>query len=143
MESRGEQLKKIVKGITDAFIDHAERPRNYGTLPAGEGFTSFTGPCGDTIRVWLKVRDDIVEDIRFDTDGCGYTIACGSVATEMILGKKILDVKKISQKRIIDELGWLPDSHKHCALLASNALKEAVKDYYLFKKEPWKKLYRK
>lgn len=143
MSTDAEDISQVIDKISDTFIDHAERPRNYGSLEDYDSNTSFTGSCGDTITVWLKVNKDIIEDIKFQTDGCGYTVACGSMATSLIRGKRITDVAKINQKRIIDKLGGLPDSHKHCALLASSAIKEAVKDYYLFKKEPWKKLYRK
>jgi nitrogen fixation NifU-like protein len=92
--------------------------------------------------MWLRVKGDVVDRITFWTDGCGPSIACGSMATEMTTGKRVAEALKITQGDIIDRLGGLPEESQHCALLAANTVKEAVRDYISLKKEPWKKAYR-
>jgi nitrogen fixation NifU-like protein len=94
------------------------------------------------MEIYLKVRDGKVMNASFWTDGCGTTIASGSMVTEMAKGKSILEAQKITQQHILDALEGLPEDSLHCALLAANTLKEAIKDYLAFKKEPWKEAYR-
>jgi len=130
------------KVYSEAVIDHATNPRNVGNLADADGFGHVKGPCGDTIEMWLKVRDDIIANATFWTDGCGPSIACGSMVTEIARGKKIAEARNISQADVMEALDGLPEDHRHCALLAANTLKEAVNDYVTLKKEPWKKGYR-
>ena len=127
---------------SDTVLDHARNPRNVGDDPHPDGYAIITGPCGDTMGMWLRVRGDVIDRITFWTDGCGPSIACGSMATEMTTGKRVTEALKISQDEIIDRLGGLPEESRHCALLAANTVKEAVRDYISLKKEPWKKAYR-
>ena len=127
---------------SDTVIDHAQNPRNVGDDPYPDGYAIVTGPCGDTMGVWLRVKGDTIERCTFWTDGCGPSIACGSMATEMTRGKRVTAALKITQGEIIDKLGGLPEESQHCALLAANTVKEAVRDYISLKKEPWKKAYR-
>ena len=94
------------------------------------------------MEIYLKVRDGRVINVSFWTDGCGTTIACGSMVTELAKGKSIIDAWKISQDDILDALGGLSEDSLHCALLAANTLKEAIKDFLAFKTEPWKRAYR-
>ena len=124
-------------------IDYAMNPRNLGDMPDADGLGRVTGPCGDTMEIWLKVKGDIVTDVTFLTDGCGTSIASGSMATELAKGKSIPEVLSISQQDVLKALDGLPEESDHCALLAVNTLKAAVKDYIAFKKEPWKRAYRK
>ncbi len=128
--------------FTQQVIDHATNPRNAGKFIAPDGFSRVTGPCGDTIEISLRVKDDIIQIAAFQTDGCAPTVACADIAVDMIKGRSIAEVRQVNQEKILGALGGLPDDHKHCALLASNALKEAMKDYFEFKREPWKKAYR-
>jgi nitrogen fixation NifU-like protein len=93
--------------------------------------------------MWLKVKGDAISDASFLTDGCGTTIASGSMITELARGKSVAEARKISQGDVLNALGGLPEESRHCALLAANTLKEAIKDYLAIKKEPWKKAYRK
>ncbi|HEY49712.1 MAG TPA: iron-sulfur cluster assembly scaffold protein [Dehalococcoidia bacterium] len=135
--------RELWADYSETVIDHAQNPRNVGTIPDADGFGRFTGPCGDTMEIWLKVRDGVISEARFWTDGCGTTIAAGSMITEMVKGENAARALRISQQNVLDALGGLPEDSEHCALLAANTLKEAVKDYMAFKKEPWKRAYRK
>jgi nitrogen fixation NifU-like protein len=134
-----EDMKEI---YSEKTIDHFLNPRNLGEIPAPDGFGRVTGPCGDTMEIYLRVRDGRVMNASFRTDGCGTTIASGSIVTEMVKGKSIVEARKITQDDILDALGGLPEDSLHCALLAANTLKEAIKDYLAFKNEPWKRVYR-
>jgi len=130
-------------GYNEIVIDHAQNPRNVGSIPEADGFAKITGPCGDTMAIWLRVRGNVVEEATFWTDGCGATIAAGSMVTELARGKSIADVLRITQDTVLQALGGLPEESAHCALLAANTIKEAVKDYLSTKNEPWKRAYRK
>ena len=127
---------------SQTMIEHATNPRNVGSLPNPDGFTRFSGPCGDTVELWLRVQDDTITKATFWTDGCGPAIACASVVTEMIKGKKVSEAQRIQQEDILKALGGLPDDHKHCALLAATTLKRALEDHLVMRRESWKKAYR-
>ena len=148
MTSSWEKFEELIKQemrkiYSEAVIEYSMNPRNLGELEDPDGFARVTGPCGDTMSVWLKVNGDTIINASFMTDGCGTTIASGSMVTEMAKGKRITEAQKISQQNVLDALGGLPDESKHCALLAANTLKEAVRDYLTMKRETWKKAYRK
>ena len=128
---------------TETAVDHVINPRNVGSTPDSDGFARVTGSCGDTVHIWLKVRDDRVAQATFWTDGCAATIASGSMVTELAKGKTIPELLKTSQQDVLDALGGLPEGNIHCALLAANTLQEATRDYLVIKNEPWKKAYRK
>jgi nitrogen fixation NifU-like protein len=137
------QLADEISGIySEAVKDHAFNPRNMGDLPDADGFGKITGPCGDTMQIWLKIKDSRIINAAFSTDGCGTTRACGSMVTEMIKEKEISQAIKVTQEKILKTLGGLPEEDQHCALLAANTLKAAIQNYYADKKEPWKKAYR-
>lgn len=147
MASEFDELEEYVTAemritYTDTVIDHAMNPRNVGSMPNADGSARVTGPCGDTIELWLRVKDGRIRNATFWTDGCGPSIACGSMATEMIRGKRIVDALRFSQEDILNSLGGLPEESLHCALLAVNTLKQAVRDYITMKNEPWKRAYR-
>ncbi len=134
-----EDMRKV---YTEVTIDHFLNPRNLGQMPNADGFGRITGPCGDTMEIYLKVRDGKIMNISFWMDGCGTTIAAGSMVTELVKGKSISEAQKISQQDVLEALGGLPEDSVHCALLAANTLKEAIKDYLTSKNEPWKRVYR-
>jgi len=134
-----EDMKQIYSEMT---IDHFLNPRNLGEIPGHDGLGRITGPCGDTMQIHVKVKDGKVSNASFWTDGCGPSIASGSMVTELAKGKSIPETQKITQQEILDALGGLPEESTHCALLAANTLKEAIKDYLALKKEPWKRAYR-
>jgi nitrogen fixation NifU-like protein len=148
MTSSWEKFQELIedevrKVYSETTIDHSMNPRNVGNLEDADGFARVAGSCGDTMEIWLKVKDGMIAQATFYTDGCGTTIASGSMVTEMVKGKSITEAQKIGQQDVLDALGGLPDESKHCALLAANTLKEAVRDYLTMKREPWKKAYRK
>ena len=136
-------IDELKDTYSDTVVDHAVNPRNVGSMKDYDGFSMVSSSCDDTIQLWLKVRDNRIIDICFWTDGCGATIAAGSMMTELAKGSSISEALAISQQNIADALNGLPEGNLHCALLASNTLKEAVRDYLAMKKEPWKKAYRK
>jgi nitrogen fixation NifU-like protein len=133
-----DQLEKLQEEIdsrmrqvyTEVTIDHAMNPRNVGMLQAADGWARFTGPCGDTMEIWIKIAGGKVERATFWTDGCGTSIACGSMVTEIATGKNIQSCRVIDQQDVLDALGDLPEESKHCALLAATTLKMAVEDFF-------------
>jgi nitrogen fixation NifU-like protein len=135
-----EAMKKV---YTETVIDHAMNPRNAGGIAHADGFGRITGPCGDTMEIWLRINSGTIVDAAFSTDGCSATVACGSMATETIKGKDVAQALAINQNDILKALGGLPEDNRHCALLAANTVKAAVQDYIAIRKEPWKKAYRK
>lgn len=135
-------MEDMRKAHSEKVIDHFLNPRNLREIPAPDGFARITGSCEDTMEIRLKVRDGAVMNASFWTDGCGAAIACGSMVTELAKGKGVLEAQHITQQDILDALEGLPEHDRHCALLAANTLKEAIKDYLAFKKEPWKRVYR-
>ena len=135
--------EKMRETFSETVIEHSMNPRNVGDLEDADGFAKITGPCGDTMDIWLKVKDDTIVKATFMTDGCGTTIASGSMITEMAKDKNVIEAQRISQQDVLSALGGLPEESQHCALLAANTLKEATKEYLALKKEPWKRAYRK
>jgi nitrogen fixation NifU-like protein len=133
-----EDMKKV---YSEKTIDHFLNPRNLGEISAPDGFGRVTGPCGDTMEICLKVRDGRVTNASFWTDGCGPSIASGSMVTELAKLMNISEAQRISQHDVLAALGGLPEESEHCALLAADTLKEAIKDYLAFKNEPWKRAY--
>ena len=144
MDQLAEELEKEVwAAYTEAVRNHAQNPRNAGSMPNAHGFAVVTGPCGDTMKIWLRVKEKVIRQATFWTDGCGPSIASGSMVTELAKGKSIPEVMRIARKDVLEALGGLPEESRHCALLAADTLKEAVKDYLAYRNEPWKQAYRK
>lgn len=108
---------------------HANDPHNMGPLEDFNGHAKITGPCGDTMEFWLKVQDGKIKKVSFITDGCGPSIASGSMTTCLAEGKTPIEANQISQQDVIEALEGLPKDHEHCALLATNTLKAACEDY--------------
>jgi nitrogen fixation NifU-like protein len=127
---------------TENVIDHAQNPRNIGQIHDADGSASVTGSCGDTMEIYLRVRNDKILNAVFFTDGCGTTVAAGSMVTEMAKGKSVSDAFRITQQDVLNALGGLPEESRHCALLASDTLRAAVRDYFTYKNQPWKRAYR-
>jgi nitrogen fixation NifU-like protein len=141
MEQRtAEEMRKV---YSEQTVDHVLNPRNLGKIPSPDGFARITGPCGDTMEIYLRIRDGEIVDASFQTDGCGATIAAGSMTTEMAKGKRVSEALKISPQDVSNALGGLPQDSQHCALLAINTLREAIREYFAFKNEPWKRAYRR
>lgn len=127
---------------SEMVIDHAMHPRNVGSLPQADGQATVTGPCGDTMEIWIRVENNTITEATFWTDGCGTTIAAGSMVTELAKGKRLAAALRIREEDVLEALGGLPEESAHCALLAANTLKEAIKDYLEMQRVPWKKIYR-
>ena len=147
MTTAWEKFQELVRAemrkvYSETVVDHAMSPRNVGYMENANGFARVTGPCGDTMEIWLRVRNDTIAEATFTTDGCGTTIAAGSMVTEFVKGKSVSQALKISQQNVLSALGGLPEESKHCALLAANTLRKAIKEYLAFKNEPWKRAYR-
>lgn len=115
---------------TDTVLDHFNNPRNVGEIENADAVgESTSSSCGDSMKIWLNIRDGIIEDVKFKTFGCGAAIASSSMATEMIKGKTIDEALKLTSQKIADELGGLPEQKLHCSVLATEALKKAIEDY--------------
>lgn len=127
---------------TEIVIDRAQNPRNLGQIPDSDGFASVVGSCSDTMEICIRVRNDKILNATFFTDGCAITIAAGSMVTELAKGKSVSDALKITQHDVLNSLGGLPEESQHCALLASDTLRAAIRDYLAFKNQPWKRAYR-
>jgi len=146
--AESDDLQKLILAdarniYSETVVRHAMDPKNLGVMKNADGFARETGSCGDTMEIWIKVSSDTVAGATFMTDGCGSSIASGSMVTEMARGKSIAEVRKLTQADVLNELGGLPDESKHCALLAADTLKAAIRDYFLTKNEPWKRAYRR
>jgi nitrogen fixation NifU-like protein len=142
-ELEKEILETMRKIYSETVIDHAMNPRNSDLISNPDGFGSATSACGETMEIRLKTKDGRITDTAFWTNGCSTTVACGSIASELIKSENASQALAISQNDILDALGGLPEGNHHCALLAANAVKAAVLDYMSIRKEPWKKVYRK
>lgn len=116
---------------TETVMDHFKNPRNVGSMENADGIGEVgNAKCGDIMKIYLKIENDVITDVKFETFGCGSAIASSSVATEMIKGKSISDALSLTNREVVDALGGLPAHKLHCSVLAEEAIKSAVKDYY-------------
>lgn len=116
---------------TETVMDHFTHPRNVGEIPDADGVGEVgNAKCGDIMKMYLKIKDDRIEDVKFETFGCGSAIASSSMATELIKGKTIEEALAVTNKQVVDALGGLPAYKLHCSVLAEESIKAAVKDYY-------------
>ena len=116
---------------SEKVMDHFRNPRNVGIIENADGVGEVGNPvCGDIMKIYLKIENDIIVDVKFETFGCGSAIASSSMATEMIKGKPISDALKITNKAVTEALDGLPAHKIHCSVLAEEAIKKALKDYY-------------
>lgn len=112
-------------------MEHFRNPRNVGEMPDADGIGEVgNAKCGDIMRMYIKVKDGIITDVKFMTFGCGSAIATSSMATELIKGKKIEDALEISNKAVVEALDGLPAYKLHCSVLAEEAVRAAIVDYY-------------
>ena len=112
-------------------MEHFRNPRNVGTLENADGIGEVgNAKCGDIMKIYLKIDDNIISDVKFETFGCGSAIASSSMATELIKGKPVSEALKLTNKEVVEALEWLPPQKIHCSVLAEEAIKAAVKDYY-------------
>ena len=115
---------------SEKVMDHFENPRNVGEIPDANGVgTVGNAKCGDIMRMYLKVENGVIEDVKFKTFGCGAAIATSSMATEMVKGKTIKEALQLTNKAVAEALDGLPPVKMHCSLLAEEAIHAAVEDY--------------
>lgn len=126
-ELRGKVIANLREEYSNRVLEHFLNPKNMRNISDPDGYAKVTGSCGDTMEVYLKLKNGEVTQASFQTDGCIASIASGNMAIEMVKGKTIPEAQ-IGEDEILEALGGLPEDHVHCALLASNTLKEAVKD---------------
>ena len=116
---------------SEKVMDHFTNPRNVGTLENADGVGEVgNAKCGDIMKIFLKINDDVITDVKFSTFGCGSAIASSSMATEMIKGKPLSQALELTNKAVVEALDGLPAHKLHCSVLAEEAVKAAVKDYY-------------
>ena len=111
------------------IVKHWKNPRNWGIMHDADGYGRFTGPCGDTMEISIIIQDGKISKCTFDTDGCGTTIACGSIITELAVGKSFTEAKEIDQAVMLTYCGRMPEESAHCALLAVTTLQNALNNY--------------
>lgn len=116
---------------SEKVMDHFRNPRNVGIIPDADGVGEVGNPvCGDIMKIYLKISNDTIEDVKFETFGCGSAIASSSMATELIKGKPLNEALQLTNKAVTEALDGLPAHKLHCSVLAEEAIKTAVKDYY-------------
>ena len=112
-------------------MDHFANPRNVGEIENADGVGEVGNPkCGDIMKMFLKIDNNVITDVKFKTFGCGAAIATSSIATEMIKGKTIDEALAVTNRQVVDALGGLPAHKLHCSVLAEESIKSAIKDYY-------------
>ena len=123
---------------SEKVMDHFRNPRNVGVIEDADGVGEVgNARCGDIMKMYLKIKDDIIEDVKFETFGCGSAIASSSMATELIKGQPVSEAMKLTNKAVAEALDGLPDYKMHCSVLAEEAIEKALEDY--FEKHPEKR----
>ncbi len=116
---------------SEKVMDHFSNPRNVGEISDADGIGQVGNPtCGDIMKVYLKIDNDVITDVKFKTFGCGAAVATSSMATELIKGKTIQEALKLTNKAVAEALDGLPPIKMHCSVLAEEAVKSAISDYY-------------
>ncbi len=117
---------------TEKVMDHFTNPRNVGELEGADGVGQVgNAKCGDIMKISLKIENDVIIDAKFKTFGCGAAVATSSMATEMIIGKTLEEALSITNKAVVEALEGLPPAKIHCSVLAEEAIKAAIQDYYV------------
>ena len=115
---------------SEKVMDHFQNPRNVGKMEDADGIGEVgNAKCGDIMKMYIKVEDDIITDVKFNTFGCGSAIASSSMATEMIKGKPVAEALELTNKAVVEALDGLPAQKVHCSVLAEEAIKAAIEDY--------------
>ena len=116
---------------SDKVMDHFMNPRNVGCIEDADGIGEIgNAKCGDIMKIYLKIENDIIVDAKFETFGCGSAIASSSMATELIMGKPVSQALELTNKAVVEALDGLPAHKVHCSVLAEEAIKNALKDYF-------------
>ena len=137
-------MQHLKQRYSPIVIDLWQNPKNFRKLDAPDGYAKVQGSCGDTMEMFLKMEKDKIDACTFFTDGCGTTIACGSMATQLAQGQSFTEaLAKVSADSILHHLGGLPEEDVHCAQLAAETLRRALADQLYQQKQSWKKRYRR
>ena len=116
---------------SEKVMDHFRNPRNVGAIENADGVGEVgNAKCGDIRKIYLKIDNDVISDVKFETFGCGSAIASGSMASELIKGKPVTEALELTNKAVVEALDGLPAHKVHCSVLAEEAIKAALKDYY-------------
>ena len=116
---------------SEKVMDHFRNPRNVGVIEDANGIGEVgNAKCGDIMKMYLKIEDEIIKDVKFETFGCGSAIASSSMATELIKGQPVSEAMKLTNAAVAEALDGLPDYKMHCSVLAEEAIKSALEDYY-------------
>ncbi len=116
---------------SEKVMDHFTNPRNVGELEGANAVgTVGNAKCGDIMKMYLKIEDDVIKDVSFKTFGCGAAVATSSMATELVKGKTVSEALKLTNKAVVEALEGLPPAKIHCSVLAEEAIKAAIQDYY-------------
>ncbi len=116
---------------SEKVMDHFRNPRNVGAMENADGVGQVgNAKCGDIMKIYLKIEEDVITDVKFETFGCGSAIASSSMATELIKGKPIAEAMELTNRAVAEALDGLPPHKMHCSVLAEEAIKAAIKDYY-------------
>jgi nitrogen fixation NifU-like protein len=115
---------------SEKVMDHFKNPRNVGEIENADGVGEVgNATCGDIMKIYLKVKNDVIEDVKFQTFGCGSAIATSSIVTEMVMGKTLEEAEAVTNKAVAEALDGLPPTKMHCSNLAADALHDAIRDY--------------
>ena len=143
-ELQAQILAQTRERYTKTVIDLWQNPRNFHRIDSPDGYASVKGSCGDTMEMFVKMKDKRIFECTFNTDGCGTTLACGSAATELAKNKTFLQaLASVGADAILKKLGGLPKEDIHCAQLAAETLRKALADQLYQNQNPWKKQFRK
>ena len=128
-------IEQIKKEYTRTVIDHWQNPRNFKEIKNPDGYAKVKGPCGDTMEMFIKIKEESITECAFQTDGCGTSIVCGSITTELAKDKSITQARaSVSPDEILEKLGGLPEADVHCAYLAAETFRRALAECLYRKK---------
>jgi nitrogen fixation NifU-like protein len=142
-ENEKSLMDRLRRIYSETTIDHILNPRNDRSLINPDGFAACSSGCGETMKIWIKLERGVIKQTGFWTDGCAATIACGSMAAHLAVGKSVLEALALQAQEIAGALEDFPEGNRHCVELAANALQRALMDCLSTEQQPWKKLYRK
>ena len=128
-ELQGQLLEQLKKRYSQTVIDHWQNPGNFRKIENPDGYARVKGSCGDTMEMFVKIKEEIITECTFQTDGCGTSMACGSITTELTKDKSLTRaLASVSSDEILKQLGGLPEEDVHCAQLAAETLRKALAD---------------
>lgn len=122
-------MEKVGSGFSEKVLEYGNHPRNCGTMDNPDGYAKVTGPCGDTVEIFLRIINDKIENISYMTDGCMTSHAAASAAVVLATGRPVREGIRINQSAILEHLGGMPEDSRHCALLAPTTFQKALRNY--------------